>query len=90
MTTNHRTLRRPLTTPPADTPVDATAVPAQRAEAKLLRVEEAAALLCVGRSTAYELIRSGQLASLKIGGSRRVPRVAVDAFIASLQRTEVS
>jgi excisionase family DNA binding protein len=52
---------------------------------RCLRVEEAARLLNVGRSTAYDLIRSGRLRSVKIGRRRLVPRDALDALIASLQ-----
>ncbi len=29
----------------------------------------------------YELMRSGELGSMRIGASRRVPRQALDAFI---------
>lgn len=52
---------------------------------RCLRVEEAARLLNVGRSTAYDLIRSGRLRSVKIGRRRLVPREALDALIASLR-----
>jgi excisionase family DNA binding protein len=53
----------------------------------LLTVEEAARLLHIGRSTVYELIAQGRIDSLKIGGSRRIERIAVDAYIASLRGT---
>lgn len=39
----------------------------------LLRVSETAELLSVSRSTAYRLIRTGELPSLKVGGVTRVP-----------------
>ena len=39
----------------------------------LLRVEEAARLLGLGRSKVYELVRSGEIPSITIGRSRRVP-----------------
>ena len=48
---------------------------------RLLRPEEAAALLAVSRSKVYELMRSGRLGAIKIDGSRRVPVDAVDDFI---------
>jgi excisionase family DNA binding protein len=48
---------------------------------QLLTVNQAAARLAVGRVTVYELIRDGQLASLKIGKARRIPERAVEAFI---------
>src|SRR5207249_1018575 len=40
----------------------------------LLRVEEAAALASVSRTTGYELVASGQWPSVQIGRARRVPR----------------
>jgi excisionase family DNA binding protein len=52
--------------------------------ARLLRVEEAARLLNVGRAAVYDLIRSRRLRSVKIGASRRVPREAIDEVIALL------
>jgi excisionase family DNA binding protein len=36
-------------------------------------VSETAELLSISRSTAYRLIRSGQLPSIKLGGIIRVP-----------------
>jgi excisionase family DNA binding protein len=51
---------------------------------RLLRVEEAARLLGVGRSLAYDLIRTGRLRSIKIGSRRLVPLAAIDEAIAAL------
>jgi len=42
-------------------------------EKLLLRPAEAAEVIGVGRSKAYELIASGELPSVRIGGSVRVP-----------------
>ena len=39
----------------------------------LLSPAEAAAHLSIGRSKVYELMRLGQLRSVKIGASRRIP-----------------
>jgi len=50
----------------------------------LLRVEEAAHLLGIGRTRVYDLIRLGLLRSVKVFGSRRVPRQSVDAYVQSL------
>ncbi len=50
----------------------------------VLRVEEAAELLRIGRSAAYDLIRSGRLRSFKVGRSRRIPREAIAEAIAHL------
>jgi len=45
-------------------------------------IPEAAALLGVGRTTVYELIRAGELPSIRIRSGRRVTRAAIDAFLA--------
>jgi len=52
----------------------------------LLTPERAAAVLTIGRTRVYALIASGALASVKIGRSRRVTRMACDALVAELQR----
>jgi excisionase family DNA binding protein len=49
---------------------------------RCLRVDDAARVLNVGRSTVYDLIRTGRLRSIKIGRRRLVPREALDALIA--------
>jgi excisionase family DNA binding protein len=59
-------------------------VPTRRRESMLLTVEEAAALLHIGRSRVYDLIARGEIESLKIGWSRRVRRDAVKAYIRQL------
>lgn len=51
----------------------------------LLTVVETARLLGVGRSTAYELLASGELESVHIGRSRRVPVAAVENYVESLR-----
>ncbi|MFQ6198918.1 helix-turn-helix domain-containing protein [Streptomyces sp. NPDC000405] len=48
---------------------------------ELLTVPEAMALLRLGRSKVYDLIRSRRLASIKVDGARRIPADAVHAFI---------
>lgn len=48
---------------------------------RLLSVEDAAAILGVGRSMAYAEIGSGRLRSVKVGRRRLVPASAVAAFI---------
>ncbi len=50
-------------------------------EALLLRVDEVAALLRVGRWTVYELIRRGELPALRIGRLVRVPRHALESWV---------
>ena len=46
-----------------------------------LRVEEAMPILAIGRNTAYELIRSGQIRSIRIGRQIRIPRDALLEFL---------
>jgi excisionase family DNA binding protein len=48
----------------------------------LLRPREVADLIGVSRSTAYELINSGQIPSLRIGGMLRVPAAGLEEMIA--------
>jgi len=48
-----------------------------------LTAEEAAQLLHIGRSKVYDLIRNGDLRSIKIGRLRRVPLDAVHDFATS-------
>ena len=55
-------------------------------EPLLLRVEEAARLLCIGRTRVYDLINSGELKSVKIFGSRRVPRASIDRYVTTLMQ----
>ena len=42
-----------------------------------LRVEDLMPILGIGRNTAYELIRSGQIRSVRIGRQIRIPREAL-------------
>ena len=50
-------------------------------EQKLLRIPEGAAALGISRSTAYLLVNSGELRTVKIGKSRRIPATAIDEFV---------
>ena len=50
-------------------------------EKLLLKPAEAAEVIGVSRSRAYELIGSGQIPSIRIGGSVRVPVAALRAWI---------
>jgi excisionase family DNA binding protein len=51
----------------------------------LVRPEDAARVLGVGRTKVYELIRSGVLRSVRVGGLRRVPVAALNEFVARLE-----
>ena len=46
-----------------------------------LRVEELMPILGIGRNTASELIRSGQIRSIRIGRQIRIPRDALLEFL---------
>jgi excisionase family DNA binding protein len=48
------------------------------------RVEEAAEALRLTRSAVYELIRSGQLRSFKVGRRRLVPIEALAEYVAAM------
>lgn len=58
---------------------EAAAVPA--APDRLLSVDEASAMLALGRSVIYQEIAAGRLRSMKIGRSRRIPAEAIGAYI---------
>ncbi len=47
----------------------------------MLRVDDLPKLLSIGRNTAYELVRSGQIRSIKIGRCYRIPRDAVAEYL---------
>ena len=54
-------------------------------EKRLLTVAEAARRLGIGRSHAYIYVLRGELESVKLGRSRRVPVEAIDAFVERLR-----
>ena len=45
------------------------------------RVEDLMPILGIGRNTAYELIRSGQIRSVRVGRQIRIPREALLEFL---------
>jgi excisionase family DNA binding protein len=51
----------------------------------LLTVEEAARLLGIGRTTAYALVKSGELESIPLGRLRRIPAECVTEYISRLR-----
>lgn len=61
-----------------------TALPVVSDEPTLLRIEEAAERLRVGRSTVYDLIRTRRLRSVKIGRRRLIPTDAIAEAIEAL------
>lgn len=46
-----------------------------------LRVEELMPILGIGRNTAYELVRSGQIKSIHIGKQIRIPKESLRLFL---------
>jgi excisionase family DNA binding protein len=54
----------------------------------LVTVEEAAMLLIIGRTTAYELVMSGKLKSVKVGRRRLVVRDGIRDYVGELLRTQ--
>jgi excisionase family DNA binding protein len=57
-------------------------------ERVLLTAEEVADALAIGRCTVYDLIRTGQLQSFKIGKLRRVPVDAVRDYARRMVEAE--
>lgn len=51
----------------------------------LLRVHEAARMLGIGRTKAYELIAGGQLEVVRVGRCARVPVAAVVVYVETLR-----
>lgn len=47
----------------------------------VLRVEGLSRALGIGRNTAYELVRSGQIRSIRIGRQLRIPRDELQRFL---------
>jgi excisionase family DNA binding protein len=52
----------------------------------LLTVRETAEMLSISRAKLYELIAGGVIESVKLEGSRRIPREALDEYIERLRR----
>ena len=47
----------------------------------VLRVEDLSRVLGIGRNTTYELVRSGQIRSIRIGRQLRIPRSELQRFL---------
>jgi excisionase family DNA binding protein len=50
----------------------------------LLTVEQAAAALAIGRTNVFKLIKTKQIASVRVGQLRRIPATEIDAYVARL------
>ncbi|RVX45448.1 excisionase family DNA binding protein [Nonomuraea polychroma] len=55
----------------------------------LVTAAEASEMLGLGRTKVYELIAAGELRSVKIGRSRRVPVQALTAFVSAMEEAAV-
>jgi excisionase family DNA binding protein len=55
------------------------------ADRQTLTVEEAAALLGIGRTSAYQAVASGQLPVVRIGRRLLVPRAALERLLDGAQ-----
>jgi excisionase family DNA binding protein len=51
----------------------------------VLKVQEVAAVLRCGINQAYDLVQSGEIRSVRIGRSVRVPRSALEDFLAGIR-----
>lgn len=51
----------------------------------LLKPEEAAEALGIARTRVYQLMRAGEIRSVKIGKVRRIPVAALHAYVERLQ-----
>ena len=58
-----------------------TAAVSNLSEIKFLTVAEVAALMRVSRMTVYRLVHAGDLASVRVGRSFRVPEHAVHSYL---------
>lgn len=52
-------------------------------EPLLVRVEEAARMLSLSRSTIYEMMDAGELPSVRRGTARRIPLAAIRQWVAT-------
>lgn len=50
----------------------------------LLKPEEAAVVLGIGRTTLYDLLRNGEIASVQVGKLRRFRRTDLETYVAQL------
>jgi excisionase family DNA binding protein len=55
--------------------------PEPAVEPLLVRVEEAARILSLSRSTIYEMMDAGELPSIRRGTARRIPVAALHAWV---------
>lgn len=54
----------------------------------LLTINQVAALLNIGRTKTYEIVRSNKMKSIKVGSRRLIPREAVEKYIAEVSNNQ--
>lgn len=84
------TVKTPAVSPRCDAASDRVAaadadLPTVRFERLLYSVREAAEMLSIGRVKLYELLAAGRIESVKLDGSRRIPREALEEFVRQLR-----
>lgn len=52
----------------------------------VLKVEDLMPILSIGRNMAYELVRSGQIHSVRVGRSYRIPVNALEEYLRKSSR----
>lgn len=56
-------------------------MPDGRPDQMAYKVPHAAKVLDLGVRTVWQLVKDGEIESIKIGTSRRIPRAALEAFV---------
>jgi excisionase family DNA binding protein len=62
--------------------------PKRYIEPLLYSAEEVGRLIGFGRSTVYEMLRSGEIPSIQVVGRKRVRRESLDAWIESQSKSQ--
>ncbi len=47
----------------------------------IIRIDDMMEILAIGRNKAYELLQSGQIKSIKLGKSYRIPKICIEEYI---------
>lgn len=50
---------------------------------EILTIEQVMGMLCIGKNTAYKLLKSGELKGFLLSNKWRIPRLALEKFILS-------
>lgn len=59
-----------------------------KTESATLTVDEAARILGIGRSTAYDAVRAGQIPAIKIGRRLLIPRARFEREVLGIKQEE--